>query len=388
MSLKHTLLAAATLLLAGQAFADLTVDVIGDNEIIFEALIQADKNWFSNDFSLNNQAIITPAQRVSQTLLDDAGLRRAELIVRGKSDTADWSVGFEGRANRWLDVFYRKRFGVFATWRLGQYKQPNSMEELVATRHNDFVAKSVTTSAFAIARRTGVELATGADHWSVQGSVFNREISNNGQKASGYGLRYTYAPLYDVTGTFEANRALHLGVSLIGYDPSKNTVRINPRPEADFANVRLIDSANLTDADDAKQYGLEAAYLQGPLKINAEYVDADYSRTNNPDYSPESYYVSAVYNLTGEKFGYRTGMYTVPLPADPAGMWQVGARFSKLNANSGRVLGGEQEAVTLGVNWYWRSNFKFMANYSLVESERGLFENDPNVIELRAQIIL
>ncbi len=386
--MQKILLPALLALATFNAKADLTVDVIGDQEVIFEALIQADKNWFSNDFSLNNGAVISPTQRISQTLLDDAGMRRAELIMRGKSDTSDWSVGFEGRANRWLDVFYRKRFGVFATWRVGQYKQPNSLEELVATRHNDFVAKSVTTSAFAIARRTGIELANGADHWSVQGSIFNREITNNGQKASGYGARFTYAPIYNVTELFEADQALHLGISYIGYDPSKNTVRLNPRPEADFANVRLIDSANLTDADDAKQYGAEVGYFQGPLKLNYEYVDADYSRKSNPTFSPESWYLSAVYNLTGEKFGYRTGLYTVPLPKDSAGLWQVGARFSKLNANSGRVLGGEQEALTLGVNWYWRNNFKFMANYSLVRSERGLFENDPNVVELRAQIIL
>jgi phosphate-selective porin OprO and OprP len=384
----RNLLALATTCLASYAHADLTIDVIGDHEVIFEGLIQADANWFSNDFSLNNQGVISPTQRISQTLLDDSGLRRAELIVRGKTATDDWSVGFEGRANRWLDVFYRSRFGTFATWRLGQYKQPNSLEELVSTRHNDFVAKSVTTSAFAIARRLGAELATGADHWSVQGSIFNREITNNGQKADGYGLRYTYAPIYNVNELFEAEQALHLGVSVIDFDPSKNTVRLNVRPEADLANVRLIDSANLTNATGARQYGLEAAYLQGPLKVMAEYVDADYERSSGPEYSPESYYVSAMYNLTGENYGYRTGMYTVPLPKDPAGMWQIGARYSNINANSGGVLGGKQEIATLGVNWYWRNNFKFMANYSFVESERGLFENEPTVLELRAQIIL
>lgn len=92
--------------------------------------------------------------------------------------------------------------------------------------------------------------------------------------------------------------------------------------------------------------------------------------------------------MTGEKFRYKTGIYTVPIPAAEVGMWQLGARYSRINANDGLVKGGEQDVATLGVNWYWRLNFKFMLNYSAVKSERGAFINDPNVLELRAQMTL
>ena len=392
MNIKTLLLTTALLGLAGQSRADVTVDVIGDYEVIFESLFQADANYFSNDFGSRTGAALTPAQRTSNTFIDDTGLRRAELIFKGKNARTDWSVAYEARANRWLDMFYRHKIGGFSSLRLGQYKQPNSLEELSATKHNDFVAKSLTTSAFAIARRLGVEYATGGVPWTLTGSVFSRELSNNGQKSAGYGLRATYAPIMQMSDTVsgQAEQVLHLGISAIGYDPSKDTVRLNVRPEADLANIRLIDSSNLTDADGARQLGLEAAYFQGPLKINAEYVDAAYSRKTNPNYSPNSWYVSGVYNLTGEKFGYAAGIYTVPVADTEAGLWQLTARYSKLNANDGVVLGGEQDNLTLGVNWYWRLNFKFMANYNMTRSSsiRTGINNDPNVVELRAQIML
>ena len=100
--------------------------------------------------------------------------------------------------------------------------------------------------------------------------------------------------------------------------------------------------------------------------------------------------VSGVYNLTGEKFGYAAGIYTVPVADTEAGLWQLTARYSKLNANDGAVLGGEQDNLTVGVNWYWRLNFKFMANYNLTRSSsvRTGIDNDPNIVELRAQIML
>ena len=203
-------------------------------------------------------------------------------------------------------------------------------------------------------------------------------------------MRTTYAPLrvMSESNATQAEQLLHLGISVVGYDPSKNTIRLNVRPEADLANIRLIDSANLTDADDALQIGAEVAYFHGPLKINAEYVNARYQRSAHPDFNPDSWYVSGVYNLSGERFSYANGIYTVPLPEQTGGMWQLAARYSKLNANDGGVVGGEQDNFTLGVNWYWRLNYKFMVNYNITNSARGSIQNDPNVVELRAQIML
>ncbi len=372
------------------AHADITVDVIGEHEISFEGVFQADKNWFSNDFRRIDGIALTPAQVTANKLIDDGETRRAELIFKGRTPTTDWSIAYEARANRWLDVFYRSKFGSYSNWQIGQFKQPNSLEELATTKHNDFIAKATATNLFGIARRMGAQLTTGDETWTLAGSAFSRELTNNGQKTAGYGFRATYAPLMQTTPPlYDAESVLHFGLSYINYSPSKDTVRLNSRPEADLANLRLIDTLGLTDVDGARQIGLESMYLAGPLKIAAEYVDAIYSRKINKNYGADSWYVSGVYNLTGDKFQYRNGMYTMPIPGNEvAGLWQVGARYSRTDLNDGLVRGGKQDALTVGVNWYWRLNFKFMANYNLIKTERGIFENDPSVVELRAQIML
>ena len=66
-------------------------------------------------------------------------------------------------------------------------------------------------------------------------------------------------------------------------------------------------------------------------------------------------------------------------------MWQVGLRYDTIDLDDGSVipaltptgssivdgvLGGEMDTWTVGVNWYWRSNFKFMVNYVMADSSR------------------
>ena len=38
---------------------------------------------------------------------------------------------------------------------VGQFKQPNSLEELSSTKNNDFISKAMVTNTFGVARRLG-----------------------------------------------------------------------------------------------------------------------------------------------------------------------------------------------------------------------------------------
>src|SRR3546814_18690252 len=75
-------------------------------------------------------------------------------------------------------------------------------------------------------------------------------------------------------------------------------------------------------------------------------------------------YIQGLWNLTGETWGYKGGVPTTPLPDQPgSGMWQLGLRYDTIDLNDGAVEGGKMNTWTAGVNWYWRSNFKFALNY-------------------------
>ena len=116
-------------------------------------------------------------------------------------------------------------------------------------------------------------------------------------------------------------------------------------------------------------------------------MDTDVKRFGGfDDFSGDGYYVSGLWNVTGETWGYKGGTPVTNLPDDPAkGLWQLGLRYDAIDLTDGAVVGGEMDSITAGVNWYWRSNFKFMLNYAMVNQEKGLLEDNPDVLEARIQ---
>lgn len=405
MKAAPKLLALAVLAaLSTPALAETEFDVIGGSEISFEGLVQADFYKYDNDL-LNLNASIGDGDDT------DFGMRRAELVFKGKGPGMwTWVVGYDARADKFLDVNVAYKFGGFTTLRVGQFKQPNSLEELGSTKNNDFIAKAATTNLQGVARRVGAALTTGGDAWSVTGSLFTRELTRNLGEGNGYGLRGTWAPMHD------SGNILHLGVSLVDYEardagsaPGATPVfdgdgraRFRVRPEADLAGVRLVDSGQFTDADRIRTVGLEGAWVKDRLKLQAEYMKTNVGRDAHPDFDFDSWYVSGVWNLTGETWGYKEGVTTTPLPTEPAsGMWQLGLRYAHVDLNDGEftppstvtgVLGGKQSTWTFGVNYYWRSNFKFALNYVKVDSEKyssvakAVLEDQPSILEFRAQV--
>jgi phosphate-selective porin OprO/OprP len=389
------LLAAAILAgLSHTAAAEITIDVIGGSEVSFEGLVQADGNWFNSDEMVLNGDTTDGTDK-------DMGMRRAELVLKGKGPGMwTWVAGYDARADKFLDVNVGYRFSGFTTLTVGQFKQPNSLEELSSTKNNDFVSKAMTTNLQAVARRMGVSLVTGGDNWSVTGSVFDRELTRRLANGPGYGVRGTFAPIN------EAGSLLHLGGSYVNYKAEdlkgEGNAQFRVRPDADFASQRLVDSGKFSDADRIATLGGEAAWVHGPFKLQAEVMRTNVGRDTHNDYDFDSWYVSGVWNVKGETWGYKNGVITTNLPEDPAGgMWQLGARYDHVDlydddtAVDATHPQGKESNWTLGVNYYWRSNFKFMLNYVKVDSHREVFDalgvqstlhDDPSIVEFRAQL--
>jgi phosphate-selective porin OprO/OprP len=408
MNLTLKLLAAAVLAaLSAPAFAEVELDVIGGSEITFEGLVQADGYWYDDDVlalagtSFANQNDGSDA---------DFGMRRAELVLKGKGPGMwNWVLGYDARADKFLDVNAQYKFNGFTFIQFGQFKQPNSFEELSSTKNNDFISKAMTTNLQGVARRLGVAAGTGADNWTVTGSLFTREMTRNLGEGNGYGMRGTWAPILD-TGSI-----LHLGLSYVNYEArdrgtgtgadvdGDGHIQLRVRPDADFSQVRLIGTPLLTDGERVKTLGLEGAWVHGPFKLQTEYMKSELGRETHDNFDFDSWYISGVWNITGETWGYKNGVTTTPLPTNPTGgMWQLAVRYDHADMNDGDVvspgvvdgiLAGKESNWTVGVNWYLRSNFKLAANYVKVSSEKyqaglatpAFVNDDPSILEFRAQ---
>ncbi len=399
MKLSRSLLpvAVATALAAPVAHAEVAIDVIGGSEITFEGLVQADGNWFHNDVAdLNGMA--------KNGKDSEFELRRAELVLKGKGPgNIDWVVGYDAKADKFLDTNLKYKLGGNGNHflQLGQYKQPNSLEELSSTKNNDFISKATVTNTYAVARRLGVGYGVGNGNWSLAASAFGRELTRDLAHGSGYGLRGTFAPIN------QSGQVLHLGLSYADYDTDADTLRLRARPNADLATVRLVDSGELRDSDRIATLGAEGMYITGPLKFQGEYFNAKVKRYDHDNYRSDGFYLSGVWNVTGETWGYKGGVPTTGLPDAPAsGMWQLGARFDRIDLDDGAlrapvvaggaprvdgVLGGRMDIWTIGANWYWRSNAKVALNYVMVDSRkyssaaRSYVTDKPDILEARLQ---
>lgn len=376
---RHTLtLALLAALVAPAAHAEVAIDVIGGSEISFEGLVQADGNWFDND--------VVDLNGVGANGDDsEFELRRAELVLKGKGPgNIEWVLGYDAKADKFLDTNIKYKLGGDSNHYLqvGQFKQPNSLEELSSTKNNDFISKAAVTNTYAVARRLGVGYSYGTSDWSLTASYFGRELTRNLAHGPGYGLRGTWAPIN------EKGNVLHLGVAYANYDTPGDTFRVRARPNADLATVRLVDSGNLTDTDRVATTSLEGLWIRGPFKLQGEYYTSDVERyrAGSSDYTSTGGYVSGLWNVTGETWGYKGGTPSTSGPSEPAtGMWQLGLRYDTMDLDDGSVLGGQMDIVTAGVNYYWRSNYKVALNYVKVSSDRRDVSDDPGILEARLQ---
>ena len=369
-------LALLAALAAPSAHAGIAIDSIAGSDVSLEGLVQIDGNWFDSDLADLNGIGANG---------DDSEfeLRRAEIVLKGKGPgNYDWVIGYDAKADKFLDVNARYKLGGSGSHyiQVGQYKQPNSMEELSSTKNNDFISKSVATNTYAVGRRLGAAYGFGGADWSVAASWFGRELTRNLAHGSGYGLRGTWAPING------KGNVLHFGLAYANHDTDADTYRLRARPDADLASVRLVDTGSMTDADRVATTSVEGLWIRGRFKLQGEYYSSDVKRLASRDYTSTAGYIQGMWNLTGETWGYKGGVPSTPLPAAPgSGMWQLGLRYDTIDLNDGAVEGGKMNTWTAGVNWYWRSNFKFALNYVRVDSERQDVSDDPGIVEARAQ---
>ncbi|WP_439609671.1 OprO/OprP family phosphate-selective porin [Hydrogenophaga sp.] len=126
--------------------------------------------------------------------------------------------------------------------------------------------------------------------------------------------------------------------------------------------------------DSARVLSAELAGTLGSFHFQGEYFDFNVERLpgNGPGLDFNGYYVQGGYIFTGEKRSYSTssGSYGGVVPSRPFdwrtggwGTWEIAARYSMVDLNDKDVLGGRQENLTLGLNWYVNRNIRFMFNY-------------------------
>jgi phosphate-selective porin OprO/OprP len=293
---------------------------------------------------------------------------------------------------------------VIGNIRVGNQQDWISLEHIESARFLDFMERSPLMDAFNGANNNGytpgisafnmtpnkkAALELGVYKNNVYDSGFTYDLGNNNYT---YGGRATWTPYYDEPS--DGRYMVHLGfggeyrtfnTELAAFTQGTN-VRVRSR--GDLRNTSSVLDGNYADTGNffATSQGLlcpEMAIVWGPWLIQAEY---EQSYMNQAAVSKggarlgqaffQGGYVEALYFLTGENRQYnrQSGVFNRVVPFENffvtrgahcygLGAWQVGARLDWLDLNSGAIQGGNEQDLTLGLNWFLNPNARFQVNY-------------------------
>lgn len=280
--------------------------------------------------------------------------------------------------------------------RIGNLKEWFSLEHLTSHRFLEFMERSPlfdssTVSAFNNGYNPGISAyRTWCDEHVFTGGGVYKNVGNTFGFAPADGQlavtgRIVGLPVWEDDG----ERLLHIGAAVSHRDPINDGVRLRSRPSVRAQPAPLlpilIDTGRI-DADSHDLFNIETAAVYGPFTIQAEYTGQfvqEARMSGGPNLGTlyfQGAYVQALVFLTREKRPYnrRFFVWNRIEPLEPfffvdgcgghifgKGAWELGVRYSYLDASDRAVQAGRLDDVTLGLNWYLNANAKIQFNYDI-----------------------
>lgn len=391
-------------------------------------VFQVDSAWF--DQSANNIATINDLDGPGNgDIQDGASFRRARLSANGAvAENMNYFLqmdfAFFGRPT-FTDVWMEfTKVPVLGNVKVGQWKQPFSLEVVSSFRYTTFAERSLLFQAFDPFRHIGIgfwnysedeRMTWAASLYRPGQDQFGGSLSDNGGYA-GVG-RVTMLPWWECEGA----EYLHVGAGYNYVAPKDETARFRTIPEyfvgeqagvtpagtsgqaapGNFNGTPFFVDTGAKGVRDYNLFGAEVLWVDGPLSVQSEAMWLYGTRTNGLSMYFPGAYAQVGYFLTGEHRPYNRKQGAIDriqvkrpfgiLHNDECeygwGAWELAARYSYINLNSKDITGGQLSDMTLGLNWYINNYAKIQLNYI-----RAFLDNKThgsstaNIVGLRAQL--
>jgi len=329
----------------------------------------------------------------------DWDFRRARVYVQGFAfDRLLFKVSYDFKDEEFKDAYAGIRgLGPLGAVQGGYMKEPFSLEQAMSLQNLTFLERSL-ANALAPNRNTGV-LATSTHfdrrlRWAT--GVFFLDDSLADTDGSVEGLendweivaRVNWVPVSSEDGS----RLVMAGCSYSHVFSDARGLTIGQRPESRLVSS-LIKTPEIPGIESGDRFGVELAWLEGSLSVQAEAIGLNIRRDEG--FSDPFFwggYAQVAYFLTGERriYGRAAGVFGRVIPKNPfrpsAGQWgafQVAARVSMLDLNDAEIRGGQELNFTLGLNWYLLANLRLSANYV---HGRVFGQGDVDILQGRLQV--
>ena len=361
----------------------------GQNSINLTGRLHFDNRMINSDFASG-----ATGDKDTAKYGDTMDIRRARVGFTGTLlKDISYEVVFNAAASDstnldtgWINYAFTKPVNL----RVGKFKQQFNLEEMTSSNNIDFIERSY-VNQFAPGKKLGMMLhgvltpglAYGVTSFQDATSV----LSASGSRQSTVRLAANLAEMTQLS-----DKVLHLGLA-----KHSGTVDVAAGATGDVIKLRTDargadgvfastfaadDTANVNQVKRSSD-GLELALAQGPIKLQAETVKANFdfanaARSNVVDGTLKAQYLAVVYNLTGEKWSdaYKDGTFGAIRPRSNftmsgkgTGAWQLGYRASSYDASdwtaTTATTGSKKgKTQTFGVTWLLNPNARIMLNHS------------------------
>jgi len=335
---------------------------------------------------------------------DTFDLRRAYLTAKGTFKkyydwevTADFgqAVGSTSAGYTPLDVAYLNvnYFDKKAMFQFGQFKMPYSLEERTSSRFIDFQERSfVNNSSLTPGKERGFMVwgtpVAGVNYALAFSTGQGKNTNDADQREDGKDtILHLDANLAEIMGNKEA--IFHIGGSY-GFGDLPPAVigaqRTEGRGNEFFKGLTPLNPGNTMERT---RYNIEGVAAYGPVKVQAEYGNANFEGKNaagaSYDKEIDAYYAEALWLVTGEKYSdsYKGGKFDRITPKQDfnpdfssLGAIELGIRYSEFDASDIKASGvagspllnaatltNKADAYTIGLKWIPDANARFLVNY-------------------------
>jgi phosphate-selective porin OprO and OprP len=282
-----------------------------------------------------------------------------------------------------------------ASFSIGKQKEPISMERLMSMVHIPMQERAAVSDALLPSRNVGLVMAGSAfnDRVVLAGGAFNSWLDKDqpnsfSDNATNYVGRATWVPFEDDS----KSTLLHLG---LGYRYSDGEQGAIVATEPEFNQSPDFISSELFDVDRVDTYQAEASLRSGPFWLHGEWLRTDTDSPTMLDPSVEGYHVTASWALTGEMRDYnkRVGIFKrLPIARNVhqngLGAWELGLRYSALDANDGLLEAGDMDIWSAGINWWLTPYFNVNLNYRYITLDKDGLEGTSQGINTRVVLVL
>jgi phosphate-selective porin OprO/OprP len=288
----------------------------------------------------------------------------------------------------------------FGDLKLGQYQAPMGLVTYGSSRDMTFMEPASVLQALAPGVNAGLQVGRPVVDqrmtWAL--GLFTDGVGQDfGDASKDFGRvvgRITGLPIYRRDSEkLDSQQLLHLGLSGNVLYAGSSSVRYQSRPESHQAPY-VVDTGSI-DADSSFAFGAEAAWVNGPLSVQGEYLRSWVRANNGSDVSFGGFYATASWFLTGESRPYDRvqGTFTRVIPKHNFnwgkggwGAWEIAGRYSFANLNSGDIEGGRMSMLMGEVNWYLHSHVKWRFNYGLGHVAGRQPEGNLNIFQTRVEV--